>query len=136
MANLKEKILDCGQNFGLTKTEMASKLGISKSNFVGDSMKSDPSGDILVRFCREFPEVSAEWLLRDEGRMIRSTHQETNVNNGVNIGHIGSSVTEETTPEQDQPGQKSCDPDYCRLLKTMQDTIDAQKVTIDTLRKK
>lgn len=133
MANIKEKLLNFGQFCGLTKTEIAHRIGISKSNFVGESMKSDISSGILARFCSEFPTVSAEWLLRDNGPMIieGDTVTETNVNNGVNNGHIGSGDHLEEKPS---PSAPACD--NCALLKAKDETIAAQRIAIEALNRR
>lgn len=133
MVNLKEKLLTVAQIFDLSKAELARKMGISKSNFVGESLKSELNGAFLVKFCEQFPEVSAEWLLRDQGPMLKTESKECteqNINNGVNVGHIGSEHHINVDPEQ----MPNCD--ACQLLKAKQETIEAQRIAINTLLKK
>lgn len=133
MVNLKEKLLTCAQFFELTKADLARKIGISKSNFVGESLKSELNGASLVKFCEQFPDVSAEWLLRDQGPMLKSDIKEAaehNINNGVNVGHIGSG----NHVEQDPDAAPDCD--ACKLLQAKQEVIDAQKIAIEALMKK
>lgn len=133
MVNLKEKLLTCAQFFELTKADLARKIGISKSNFVGESLKSELNGASLVKFCEQFPDVSAEWLLRDQGPMLKSDIKEAaehNINNGVNVGHIGSG----NHVEQDPDAAPDCD--ACKLLQAKQEVIEAQKIAIEALMKK
>ena len=133
MVNLKEKLLNFAQIFDLSKAELARKMGISKSNFVGESLKSELNGASLVKFCEQFPEVSAEWLLRDQGPMLKSEikeHTEQNINNGVNVGHIGSEHHINVDPEQ----APNCD--TCQMIKLQQETIEAQRIAINALMKK
>ena len=128
MANIKEKLLNFGQFYGLNKSEMAHRLNISKSNFVGDSMRSEVGSKILERFCKEFPTVLAEWLLRDTEPMIIGSDaqlSETNINNGVNIGHIGSSEHQDEAQNIPTP---TCD--ACALLNAKEQVIRAQQTTI------
>lgn len=132
MVNLKEKLLNCARFFELTKADLARKIGISKSNFVGESLKSELNGASLVKFCEQFPDVSAEWLLRDQGPMLKSDIKEAaehNINNGVNVGHIGSG-----THIEDPDAAPDCD--ACKLLQAKQEVIDAQKIAIEALMKK
>ena len=132
MVNLKEKLLNCAQFFELTKADLARKIGISKSNFVGESLKSELNGVSLVKFCEQFPDVSAEWLLRDQGPMLKSDIKEAaehNINNGVNVGHIGSGAHIE-----DPDAAPDCD--ACKLLQAKQEVIEAQKIAIEALMKK
>ncbi len=133
MVNLKEKLLNCAHFFELTKADLARKIGISKSNFVGESLKSELNGASLVKFCEQFPDVSAEWLLRDQGPMLKSDIKEAaehNINNGVNVGHIGSG----NHVEQDPDAAPDCD--ACKLLQAKQEVIEAQKIAIEALMKK
>lgn len=149
---LKEKLLTVGQHYDLSKTELARRLGIAKSNFISDGLLSELNSGILVKFCAVFPDVNADWLLRDKQPMLLSdipvkdppqpAHQETNVNNGVNLGKIGS---DHTTGDADErpAGQKTdkkespcvtCGKTDCIFLQAKQEVIDAQKITIETLR--
>lgn len=133
MVNLKEKLLNCAQFFGLSKAELARKIGISKSNFVGESLKSELNGASLVKFCEQFPDISAEWLLRDQGPMLKSDIKEAaehNINNGVNVGHIGSEHHADSELELAPNCEK------CQLLQAKQEVIDAQKIAIEALMKK
>lgn len=142
MANIKEKVLNFGQSIGLSKAEMARQLGISKSNFVGDVMSSELNGSVVIKFCQLYPEVSAEWLLRDEGPMRRDgdvVAGDKNINSGTNYGHIGTTHGVEELPF---PGRSSeCDPDSCAWIKAKDDVIrakddviEAQRITIEALR--
>lgn len=143
--NLKEKLLTIAQNLDLSKAELARQLGIAKSNFIGDGLRSELNGAVIVKFCQLYPQVSAEWLLRDEKPIMRSMSDEvpaeTNVNNGVNNGHIG--YERNTTPADPAPAivPAYCDVKTCELLKakdetilSQKDTIEAQRITIDALR--
>lgn len=95
-------------------------------------------GDALAKFLNAYPEVSAEWLMRGVEPMFRSMGDnvttETNVNNGVNNGHIGSEHN--TVPADPTPATfpAYCDIKNCELLKAKDDVIEAQRITIEALR--
>lgn len=130
MVNLKEKLLNVAQIFDLSKAELARKMGISKSNFVGESLKSELNGASLVKFCEQFPEVSAEWLLRDQGPMLKSEIKEAteqNINNGVNVGHIGSHLS---LKEHNLPKDSANNADLIEIIRKQQEQIDK---LIDTI---
>ncbi len=130
MVNLKEKLLYCAQFFELTKADLARKIGVSKSNFVGESLKSELNGASLIRFCEQFPDVSAEWLLRDQGPMLKSDIKDTaeqNINNGVNVGHIGSQKSQEHI-ESSKAGTNNAD--LIEIIRKQQEQIDK---LIDTI---
>ncbi len=88
MENVKEKILLFVQSIGLSKAEIARQLGISKSNFAGEAMASDLNVSMVIKFCQLYPQVSAEWLLRGEGEMLRNADKSTEVNI-KNTNHMG-----------------------------------------------
>ncbi len=104
MENVKEKILIFVQSIGLSKAEIARQLGISKSNFVGEAMSSDLNVSMVIKFCQLYPQVSAEWLLRGEGSMLRegagadvvidSSHSHHNNNNAGSGTQIISNDTD------------------------------------------
>lgn len=130
MAKIKDKLLYFGQNCGLTKTELAHRLGISKSNFVGESMNSDVSSGILTRFCQEFPTVSAEWLLRDSGPMVITGEQNITFQDNAGSGAMVNGVNNGTVSKQ----EGSCED--CALLKAKDETIAAQRIAIEALNRR
>lgn len=76
MANfstLKEKILAFLAEMGIRKVDFYESTGIQSSNFKGTNLKSAPGGDMLVKILTLYPNLSAEWLMRDEGNMLRDT---------------------------------------------------------------
>lgn len=70
---LKEKILSFLSEMGIRKVDFFEKTGIQSSNFKGANVKSAPGGDMLVRILTIYPELSAEWLMRGEGEMLRNS---------------------------------------------------------------
>lgn len=70
---LKEKILSFLSEMGIRKVDFFEKTGIQSSNFKGINVKSAPGGDMLVKILTIYPELSAEWLMRGEGGMLRNS---------------------------------------------------------------
>lgn len=96
---------------GITNGILSQTNGISEEN--------------LLRFLTTFPEISAEWLLRGEGAMTvggDAATAETNINNGVNNGHIGHREAHQSAP--------ACA--SCTLLEAKEQTIRAQQTTIQS----
>ena len=61
---------------GLNKAEFERKL--SKSSGYLNMLKrrnSYPSAEVIANFSRAFPRYSLEWLLTNEGHMLRKTHE-------------------------------------------------------------
>ncbi|MBQ7531855.1 MAG: hypothetical protein IJT12_09140 [Paludibacteraceae bacterium] len=121
---------------------MCEVIGAATSSFRGKAKDSGLNSDTLVVFLQKFPEVSAEWLMRDEGPMLRAdiVASEQNVNNGVNIGRIGSehvSTPPDELPDSDRSKASPCatceNGATCIFLQAKQEVIDAQHVTINAL---
>lgn len=68
---LKEKILSFLAQIGVRKVDFFDLTGIQPSNFKGINIKSSPGGDMLVKILTSYPQLSAEWLMRGEGDMLR-----------------------------------------------------------------
>lgn len=58
---------------GIKKVDFFEATGIQSSNFKGKNMSSQPGGDMIVRVLTIYPNLSAEWLLRGEGDMLKSS---------------------------------------------------------------
>ena len=70
---IKEKILTFLDSKGIKKAEFFESIGIAPSNFKGAAKQTELGGDKIVRILTAFPDLSADWLLRDEGDMLRKT---------------------------------------------------------------
>lgn len=70
---IKEKILSFLESQGIKKVDFFEATGIQSSNFKGKNMSSQPGGDMIVRVLTIYPNLSAEWLLRGEGDMLKSS---------------------------------------------------------------
>jgi len=77
---IKERILSFLESQGIKKVDFFEATGIQSSNFKGKNMSSQPGGDMLVKVLTIYPNLSAEWLLRGEGNMLKDLS-----NQGENI---------------------------------------------------
>lgn len=68
---IKEKIFAFLEEMGIKKVDFFEATGIQSSNFKGANLKSAPGSDMLVKILTIYPNLSAEWLLRGEGNMLR-----------------------------------------------------------------
>ena len=130
---IKGKIMLFSATTGVKITTIAEAMNVSKSNFRGKNIASSLNAEAVARFLINYPSVSADWLMRDQGPMLKTEtgeSMEQNINNGVNVGHIGSEHHINMDPEQ----SPNCD--TCQLLKAKQETIDAQRIAINALMKK
>ena len=99
---IKDKILAFLKEKDIKKVDFFEATGIQSSNFKGKNMASQPGGDMIVKVLTLYPDLSAEWLMRGEGNMLRSNdtdafqdlhivHEETKQNHGQNIGEHSTS---------------------------------------------
>lgn len=156
MMTIKEKMVYFCQQKSITITQMAQDIKASATNFSTSNLNSTPGGDIILRFLQEYPEVSAEWLLRDDGDMLKNKHlsvSATNTGNnstviGVNAGAINTNNsmrdsrvessqksslhnTEEALKAKDLIIQAKDE-----IIKSKQETIDVQHQLIIALQSK
>lgn len=79
---IKERILSFLESKGIRKVDFFEASGIQSSNFKGKNMSSQPGGDMLVKVLTLYPDLSAEWLMRGEGSMIKEqTIEQTSIPN-------------------------------------------------------
>lgn len=85
-STLKDKILQFIEYQGIKKQEFFEITGIASSNFKGANINSELGGEKLVKILTTYPELSADWLLRNEGEMLRSSDfdaQTEKINNQI-----------------------------------------------------
>lgn len=68
---IKEKILAFLERKGINKADFYAETGIEPSNFKGRNKDSLPGSAMLVKILTKYPDLSADWLLTDEGEMIK-----------------------------------------------------------------
>ncbi len=76
---------------GISKAELSQNCEISYTVFAPSAMKQSISSDSISSFLRHYSEISAEWLMRGEGEMLR-THGNgsviaANISAPSTIGH-------------------------------------------------
>lgn len=68
--DIGNRLLQIMNEFGYSKTEFASKLQVSPAVLSHiSSGRNKPGLEIVIQLLQNFPEVSAEWLLRGKGQM-------------------------------------------------------------------
>lgn len=65
--DVKEKIIQYIEENKISKYAFEKSIGVSKSYL---SNTKSISAEVLVNVCRVYSDISAEWLLRDNGDMI------------------------------------------------------------------
>ena len=69
--NTKERLLQYLDRKGVNKSQFFSNVGLSRTNFTGANLLKSLSSDALVKILTYCPDLSAEWLMRGEGDMLR-----------------------------------------------------------------
>lgn len=90
---IKERILIFANSLGISKREFYTKIQVSRGTL---ESKTGITEDVLAKFIATFPEVSIEWLLKGEGKMLNSPHS-------VNIEHSFSLQTDKKIKTQAIP---------------------------------
>lgn len=99
---IKDKILTFLKGQGIRKIDFFEATGIQPSNFKGKNMASQPGGEMIVKILTLYPELSAEWLLRGEGDMIKTDN--TNIPTSTQFAHkSGIRGNEEKSTGQNIP---------------------------------
>lgn len=73
MMNTKERLLYYLDKKGVNKSAFFKSVGLSRTNFTGANLTKSLSSDALVKVLTHCPDLSAEWLMRGEGSMLRQT---------------------------------------------------------------
>lgn len=68
---IKDKILYFLRERGISREVFYQNTGLSPSNFKGIALKSELGGDKIVRILSVYKEMSPDWLLLDNGSMLR-----------------------------------------------------------------
>lgn len=82
---IKDKILTFLKEQDIRKIDFFEATGIQSSNFKGKNMASQPGGEMIVKILTLYPDLSAEWLLRGEGNMIKTDN--TNIPTSTQFAH-------------------------------------------------
>lgn len=68
---IKDKILYFLRERGISREVFYQNTGLSPSNFKGIALKSELGGDKIVKILSVYKEISPDWLLLDNGSMLR-----------------------------------------------------------------
>jgi DNA-binding helix-turn-helix protein len=77
MVTLNEKIRDIISTYKLSDRQFAIKIGVTQS-VIGSMFQkgTEPSSKVIRNTLAAFPEISADWFLRDSGEMLKSQSKE------------------------------------------------------------
>lgn len=71
ISQIKQRFLQYIDYKQYNQQEIFEKMGFSKWNFTGKSLKSELGGDSIREISQFFPEISLYWLVLGEGPMLR-----------------------------------------------------------------
>ena len=70
---MKERILDIINYFNLSSSQFANEIGIQRSAVSHIlSGRNKPSLELVLKILNRFPEISTDWLILGEGKMIKN----------------------------------------------------------------
>lgn len=130
--SIKERIVSFAKMRELSIAEIERLCKLSRGSFKnGKTMNSEAVANLLV----SYPDLSAEWLMRGEGEMIKLP-QATNVNNFDLSNHHNTNASGVNSSVQTNDSNK----ELIELLKQQNDSQAAQIATltklVETLAKK
>lgn len=75
-ASLNSKIREIISAYQMSDRQFAMKIGVNQS-VIGSMFQknTEPSSKVIRNTLVAFPEISADWFLRDEGEMIKSNRE-------------------------------------------------------------
>lgn len=77
MATLNEKIREIISVYKLSDRQFAIKIGVTQSVISSMFQKgTEPSSKVIRNTLTAFPEISADWFIRDAGDMLKSQNKE------------------------------------------------------------
>ncbi len=71
LSPIKSRIIQIIDFKAIEKGRFLESIGVSASNFRGQSLYSEAGGEVVAKILAHFPDVSAEWLLLGKGDMLR-----------------------------------------------------------------
>lgn len=71
--NIRERIAEFLASKNLSDYQFEKEIGMSKGYM---NKCVNPSAEVLDKICRKYPELSAEWLIRGEGEMLKRAEPE------------------------------------------------------------
>ena len=86
MMNTKERLLYYLDKKGVNKSAFFKSVGLSRTNFTGANLTKSLSSDALVKVLTHCPDLSAEWLMRGEGSMLRQLSKPAHRRAGLTKG--------------------------------------------------
>jgi len=123
--SIKDKILLYAEYKKLSKREVEIRCGLSNSA-LNNSVKIN--SEAVALFLNASPDLSAEWLMRGEGEMIKSSHP-SNVNNFDLSDHHNNYANGANSTAQSSNENK----ELIELLKQQNEAQTAQIATLTKL---
>lgn len=80
---IKERLMFFIENQNIKKEDFYKKTGITASNFKGAGAKSELGGDKIAKILFNYPEINADWLLMNNGQMMRDNDNLINEPKGI-----------------------------------------------------
>lgn len=83
-SNIKERILQVSEYYGISKEKFFEDLGITYGNFKGSAKERPVNSSFLEKILTTFPDLSPDWLLLGNGEMLRNSSP-VNAGNGQQV---------------------------------------------------
>lgn len=76
-SNIKERILQIADYYGISKEKFFEELAISYGNFKGSAKERPINSSFLENLLTKYPDISPDWVLLGKGEMLRKSTENT-----------------------------------------------------------
>ena len=94
-SNIKERILQIADYYGISKEKFFEELAISYGNFKGSAKERPINSSFLENLLTKYPDISPDWVLLGKGEILRKSMQSSIQGSGniANNGDLNNSGT-------------------------------------------
>lgn len=122
---IKERFMLVAEKKGISKQKFCESIGLTYGNFTGENKTSPINSDAIARLLNLYPDISAKWILIEEGDMYGKDCVDMYMNKG-NSNNIIQMKNNEINTAIDKYLSKILDENatLCRLLEKSQEALD------------
>jgi transcriptional regulator with XRE-family HTH domain len=95
--NSKERLLEYLKYLGIGQNAFESNIGVSVAYI--SKLKGSIGSEVLAKIKRAYPELSMDWLIDEDGDMIRQNVNQTN-EHGDNINTVSGNISVNKTNDE------------------------------------
>lgn len=134
----KERLVAFLKHLSIGQNAFEAQIGIGNGYI--SNLKGSIGSEVLAKIKRAYPELSMDWLIDEDGDMIRQNVNQTNEHgDNINAGRdisLDKSVKSNIDPKYVDKLEKDNERMIQEILKLKDDLLKSQQTIIDLLQKK